>query len=255
MKVRIAAASLLGSMAVLATVGCGTAAVQPSGGSNQQPGGGGSQLSPQDQTFMTQNAQTDLAEIGAGKLAVARATTGPIRQTAQTIMSDHQQILSQLQGLARDLHVTLPNSPDATQQQQAQHLETSSGTDFDHTYLQDETKGHQTSIAQTQQEIKSGSDQQVVNFAKSYLPGAEQHLRMVQNLSVPSGAGTASPSSPASPASPSSPSSPSGVNAGSGGEAAASPEMPPAVVAGLAGGGVLLVLTSGGVLLVRRRQE
>lgn len=235
MKVRMVAASLLGSMAVLATVGFGTTAAQP---------GGGNQLSPQDRTFMTQNAQTDLAEIAAGKLAVGRATTAPIRQTAQTIMSDHQQILSQLQGLARDLHVTLPSSPDAMQQQQAQQLEASSGTAFDHTYLQDETKGHQTSIAQTQQEINSGSDQQVVQFAKSYLPGAEQHLKMVQNLSSPSG--TSNPSGT---------SGPSGVNAGSGGEAAVSPEMPPAVVAGLAGGGALLVLTSGGALLVRRRQE
>ena len=236
MKVKMAAASLLGSMAVLATVGFGTAAAQP---------GGAGHLSQQDQTFMAQNDQTDLAEIATGKLAVAHATTAQIRQTAQTIMSDHQQILSQLQGLGRDLHVALPNSPDPTQQQQAQQLEASSGTAFDHDYVQDLIKGHQTSIAQTQQEIKSGSDQQVVNFAKSYLPGAEQHLRMAQNLSVPS---SSSPN-------PSSSSRPSGVNTGSGGEAAASPEMPPAMVAGLAGGGALLVLASGGALLARRRQE
>jgi putative membrane protein len=241
MKVRIAAASLLGSMAVLATVGCTSAA---------QPGGGGSQLSQQDQTFMTQNAQTDLAEIAACKLAVAHATTAPIRQTAQVIMSDHQQILSQLQSLAGNLHVTLPSSPDAMQQQQAQQLEASSGTAFDHTYLQGQISGHQTSIAQTQQEIQSGSDQQVVSFAKSYLPGAEQHLKMVQHLSVPN-----QPNQPSQPSQPSATSPPSGVNTGSGGQAAASSEMPPVVVAGLAGGGALLVLTSGGALLALRRQE
>lgn len=238
MKVKMAAASLLGSMAVLATVGFGTAAAQP---------GGAGQLSQQDRTFMAQNAQTDLAEIAAGKLAVAHATTAPIRQTAQTIMSDHQRILSQLQGLAGDLHVTLPSSPDAMQQQQAQQLEASSGTAFDHSYVQDLITGHQTSIAQTQQEIKSGSDQQVVNFAKSYLPGAEQHLKMAQNLSVPS--------TPSAPSTPSGARPPSGVNTGSGGEAAASAEMPPAMVAGLAGGGALLVLTSGGALFALRRQE
>jgi putative membrane protein len=245
MKIKMAAASLLGSMAVLATVGFGTAAAQP--------GGGGSQLSQQDRTFVTQNAQFDLREIAAGKLAVAHATTAPIRQTAQTIMSNHQQVLSQVQGVARDLHVTLPSSPDAMQQQQVQQLEASSGTAFDHTYVQDEISGHQTSIAQTQQEIKSGSDQQVVNFAKSYLPGAEGHLKMAQNLSVPSAPSTPSGTTP--PSNPSGTTPPSGVNTGSGGEAAASAEMPPALVAGLAGGGALLVLTSGGALLARRRQE
>jgi putative membrane protein len=244
MKVKMAAASLLGSMAVLATVGFGTAAAQP---------GGGGHLTQQDRTFMAQNAQTDLAEIAGGKLAVARAVAAPVRQTAQIIMSDHQQVLSELQNLARDLHVTLPDSPDAMQQRQAQQLEGLSGTAFDHTYVQDEIKGHQMSIAQTRQEISSGSDQQVVQFAKSYLPGAEHHLDLVQHLSSSNDTsnGMGNPSNTSS----SSTTPPSGVNAGSGGEAAASSGMPPAMVAGLAGGGALLVLTSGGALLARRRPE
>jgi putative membrane protein len=152
MKLRMAAVSLLGS-AVLATMGVGIAAAQPGG-----PGGG--QLSQQDQTFMTQNAQTDLAEITVGQLATQRATTAPIRQAAQTITSDHQQVLSKLQDLARTLHVALPNSPDATQQQLAQQLSATSGTDFDQAYLQAMVQGHQTSIDQTQQEIQSGSNPQ-----------------------------------------------------------------------------------------------
>ena len=206
---------------------------------------------------MTQNAQTDLAEVTVGQLAEQRATTAPIRQAAQTIASDHQQVLSKLQDLARNLHVTLPNSPDATQQQLAQQLNATSGTDFDQAYLQAMIQGHQTSINQTQQEIQSGSDPQVIDFAKSYLPGAQKHLQIVQQLSAnPSASTSPSPSAnpPSNAGTPGGANAPSGVNAGSGGQAANS-DMPPELIAALAGGGALLVATSAAALLARRRPE
>ena len=101
--------SLLGS-AVLATTGAGIAAAQPGG-----PGGG--QLSQQDQPFMTQNAQTDLAEITVGAAGGAardhRATSSG--RPSHRIRSPTGAV--EVAGLERTLHVTLPNSPDATQQQ------------------------------------------------------------------------------------------------------------------------------------------
>jgi putative membrane protein len=251
MKVKMAAVSLLGSV-VMATTGVGFAAAAQPGG----PGGG--QLSQQDQTFMIQNAQTDLAEITVGQLAAQRATTAPIRQAAQTIATDHQQVLSKLQDLARNLHVTLPNSPDATQQQLAQQLNATSGTGFDQAYLQAMVQGHQTSINQTQQEIQSGSNPQVIDFAKSYLPGAQKHLQMVQQLSAnPSASTSPSPNAtnpPSNAGTPGGANPPSGVNAGSGGQAATS-QMPPELIAALAGGGALLVSISGAALLARRRPQ
>ena len=247
MKVRMAAVSLLG-LAVLATTGVGIAAAQP----------GAAQLSPQDQTFMTQNAQTDMAEITVGQLAAQRATTAPIRQAAQTITADHQQVLSRLQDLARTLHVTLPNSPDASHQQLTQQLTATSGAEFDQAYLQAMIQGHQTSINQTHQEMQTGSNPQVIDFAKSYLPGAQKHLQMVQQLSTNAPASTSpSPSAnnpPSNTGTPGGANAPNGVNAGSGGQAATT-EMPLELIAALAGGGGLLVSISGAALLARRRPQ
>jgi putative membrane protein len=247
MKLRTAAASLAGSMAVLASVGMGSAGAQTAGAS--------ANLSPQDQTFLTQNAQTDQAEIASGQLAAQHGASQEIRETGQTLMNDHQQALSKVQGFAKDANVTLPNTPDPAQQQQAEQLKSASGPDFDRTYVQDEIKGHQTSISQTQQEISSGSDQQVKDFAKSYLQTAQQHLQMLQQRSdAMNSNGANNSNNPNSTNNPNSGNRPSGVNAGSGGEAA-SPGMSPVLVDGLAAGGVLLVLTSGGLMLARRRQE
>jgi len=183
MQLRIAAASLLGSLAVLATGGGGVAPGQATTlGHGVSPGLVGSSPSAQDQTFMRQNARTDLAEVMTGKLAIQRGTTDAIRQTAQTVMSDHQQMLSKLQDVAQGAKVTLPTSLTDLQQRKVQAEKGTSGAAFDTMYLHNEITSLQESIAQTKEEIQSGSDQQTVDFAKSYLPMAQNDLGLVQQL-------------------------------------------------------------------------
>lgn len=188
MKVTIAVGGLLSSLVlVVGTVvlGVGSAAAQTvtiGTSSTSEPGGGG-QVSEQDRTFMAQNAQTDLAEIASGRLAAQRGTTEPIRRTGQTLASDHQRALSELQGIAKADSVTLPTTPDAAQQHVADQLKLSTGAAFDQAYTTSGIKGHQLSIQQTQHELSSGSDAQVKQFAANYLPVAQKHLQMLQQLS------------------------------------------------------------------------
>ncbi len=242
MRVTIAVGGLLSSLALV--LGAGPAAAQsPIPGvslgasiSASQPGGGG-QLSDQDRTFMTQNAQTDLAEITSGRLAAQHGTSEAIRQTGQTLASDHQRALSELQGLAKTDSVALPTTPDATQQREAKQLTSSTGTAFDQAYTTNEIKGHQLSIQHTQQEMSSGSDAQVKQFAANYLPVAQKHLQMLQQLSNQA---------------PQNNQSPHGVNAGSGGEAA--PWASTSLIVGTLGGGALLVILSALLLLDGRRR-
>lgn len=183
MQLRIAVASLLGSLAMLATGGVGAAAGQSTGLSHGViPRSVGSSPSAQDQTFMRQNAWTDLAEVMTGKLASQRGTTAAIWLAAQTIMSDHQQALSKLQGVAHGAEVTLPASLTELQEREVQAEKVTSGAAFDKLYVHNEITNLQQSIAQTQQEIQSGSDQQVLDFAKSYLPMAQNDLWVVQQL-------------------------------------------------------------------------
>jgi putative membrane protein len=233
-------AGLLGSL-VLA-LGGGVAAAQsdspmPTPGASSAPPspGGSGQPSQQDTMFMTDNAQIDLAEISAGQLAQQRSPSPAIHQTAQTIVADHQLALSQLQGVARSAGVTLPTAPSTAMQQQAQQLMGLSGAAFDQLYLSSEIQGHEGSISQTQQEIASGSDQQVIGFATSYLPVAQKHLQLLQADQRQLAGG-----------------SPTGVNAGSGGQAAPWATAP--LVAALLGGGALLVAGSAALMLLRRRR-
>jgi len=159
------------------------------------------------------------------------------------VTSDHTQVLSRLRSLASQLHVTLPTTVNATQMAEAQALMSNSGTTVDILYSQKEITGHETSIAQTQTELSSGSDQAVVQFAQYYLPIAQNHLHLFEsNVSALGASGSGASAS----------ATPSGVNAGSGGMAAPHDGSSVPLDVGLGVAGMALVGLSGRRLARRR---
>ena len=138
--------------------------------------------SAQDVTWMRANAQTDLAEISLGTLVASKSANAPTRNLAKVTKSQHKTALSKLRTLAKDLHVKLPRSPNATQLKQAAQLKKLSGPAFDKTYDKDQIAGHKLSISQTKRELKTGRNAKVLGFAHQYLPIAEMHLKMAQTL-------------------------------------------------------------------------
>ncbi|MEV0700234.1 DUF4142 domain-containing protein [Saccharopolyspora sp. NPDC050389] len=186
----------------------------------------------QDNSFMAQVAQVNLAEITIGKLALQKATTPQVRSLAQETLTDHQNAQSNLEHLAGQKGVTLPSSPNAQQQSIGNQLESASGGMFDTTYLQAQIAGHQEASTLTRTEIDSGRDPDVQDYAKGFLPVVLKHLSHAQAganaLGIP----------------------PKGANTGSGGLAERAQSH--AADLGLMAGGLAMVVGAG-VALLRRR--
>lgn len=81
-------------------------------------------------------------------------------------------------GVATNLNVTLPSTPNAEQPAAAAKLKSMEASTFDVTYDQIQVQGHQASIAVTNSELSAGSDQTVKDHAQFYLPVANMHLVM-----------------------------------------------------------------------------
>jgi putative membrane protein len=154
--------------------------------------------SAQDASFMKSNAQTNLAEISGASIALARSGTRTVRSLVQMIETDHQKAQSQLTALAHSLGFTVPSKPNSFELREAKTLKTASAETFDATYLQVQLQGHRASISNTQAEIDHGTDSRVVRFAKSYLPVAEKHLRMVSQAIAAERSGPAGVATPQS---------------------------------------------------------
>jgi putative membrane protein len=141
-----------------------------------------SKPSAQDVKWMRSNGQTDLTEIAAGKLVLAKSGNAPTRQLAKVTKRQHAMVLVKLTKLAHGSGVTLPKTPNAMQRKQAAALKKLGGLTFDRAYDKAQIAGHKQSISQTKLEIKRGTSSTVVAFAKHYLPVAEMHLKMAEKL-------------------------------------------------------------------------
>jgi putative membrane protein len=165
-------------LALTAIMGTGTAeaaTVAPAVPATARPSG-------QDVWWMKTNAQTDLAEIALGKLAMSKSHNADLLKVAKVTMADHETALAKLKVLAGKEHVTLPAAPSASQQKQAWELKHLWGHRFNLAWDNTEIAGHKLSISQTRTEIAKGSAPAVTGFAKYYLPIAKMHLAMAEKL-------------------------------------------------------------------------
>lgn len=141
-------------------------------------------VNAQDRAYLAANAQTNLAELATAKIALQRSASSTVRGLASMITADHEKAQAELKRVAATVAVTLPTSPSGEQVTQAKRLAVIGGDSFDASYLLAQARGHLASIENTEREIISGSDPDVIAYAAGYLPVAEKHLTMVDQAIV-----------------------------------------------------------------------
>ncbi len=138
------------------------------------------QLSRQDQNFIRQASQTNLAEINEGHLAVDKGGSETVKQLGQTLITDHTQAEDQLRQIAQQQGFQVPQSPSRRQESQANNLSRESGARFDRTFANDEVKGHERAITAFRKEARSSRDPALRSYAETTVPVLEKHLKMAQ---------------------------------------------------------------------------
>lgn len=185
--------------------------------------------SQQDQDWLITAHQGNLAEIAAGQAALQQSSTAEVRELGQMIIDDHQRLDADLTATAQQLGVTLPTTPNATQQAELAQVSGLTGAEFDRAWTAWQITAHRQALAAGEQEVTSGSDPAVTALAAAAAPVIQSHLDMTLALAQTIGVPTA-------------------VSAGNGGTAAESTR---GLGLGVAAAG-LLVLTLSGAALVRR---
>lgn len=191
--------------------------------------------SDQDTVWLKGNAQTNLAEITLAGITMTNGQSTGVMNLATVTKTDHTAALATVKKLAASKNIDLPTAPNADQKATAAKLSGLNGGAYDLAYATAQVAGHVKSIAGTETELSSGTDADIVAFAKYYLPVAQKHLVMAEQLVTDLGGST-----------------PNAVPAGTGGEFATTS---PAQRAGEIGAGTagLLLVIGGGVALYRRR--
>ena len=136
-----------------------------------------------DQTnFLADAIRGNVAEVKLGQLAAERAQSQQVREYGDRLKNDHTKSLEKASSLASEIGVPASSELTAQQQKQFESLQKLSGDEFDTTFLSQMVRDHQTDIAKFSAQAQSGSDPEVMAFAKETLPTLQAHLQQAQSI-------------------------------------------------------------------------
>ena len=144
--------------------------------------------STQDQKFVTKAWTINTAEARLGKLAQSNASNGDVKEFAQQMIKDHEDLNQQLKDAADKEGDALPTDLDQEHTDLYNRLSNLSGADFDKAYMSAMIKGHTKAIAAFNDEIKTPSQTPVELWAEQTLPKLKMHAEMAKKTAKEVGA-------------------------------------------------------------------
>ena len=132
-----------------------------------------------DKKFVSTVSHSNIAEISDAKLALSKSKDEKVRTIATTITTDHGKAQDALKKLAGMYSMSLPMEPTAKQKAMHAKLTSLSGEAFDNEYLKQQTKGHYAAVNLFEKEMAKGEDSQVRGYAAQFLPGIQQHTKLI----------------------------------------------------------------------------
>ena len=152
-------------------------------------------ISDADAGAMKKLAYANLHEIAAGKLAASKAQSPEVKQFGQKMADDHGQMQKDLEKLANEKGVKLPDQVGMTEQAMLVKLKALSGERFDKSYMSDMVKDHQKDVQETQQIADKAQDAELKAAVMRANARIKQHLAEAQRVASSANAGSGSSSS------------------------------------------------------------
>jgi putative membrane protein len=158
----------------------GAAAAGPDGMPTPGARDAAGMLSSADRMFVDQAAESGVATVQAGKLAVQRARDPRVRLFAQRMIDDHDTANDELAKLASARGITPPGEPSLRHRKEMDALQKRSGVEFDRAYMKGQVADHQKAVALFDRQARMGQDAELRQWAAKLLPTLREHLQMAR---------------------------------------------------------------------------
>lgn len=141
-------------------------------------------LAKADDGMLKMIAQGNIAEVEAGKLALEKSQSEPIKKFAQMMVDDHGKALTEVQTLASSKGVMLPSEPDAKHKAAMTKLKAAKGSTFDTQYMkQAGLADHVATDKLLKNTQANAKDADLKALASKMLPVVEGHLQHAREMS------------------------------------------------------------------------
>jgi putative membrane protein len=141
-----------------------------------------------DNEFITKVAESGMAEVELGQLALKQAASEDVKKFAQRMVDDHSKANEELKSLAASKTVTLPTAAGQKHKAQIERLAKLSGAEFDREYMKHMVKSHESGVALFEKQVQKGSDTETKAWAEKTLPTLREHKTMAHDVAAKVGA-------------------------------------------------------------------
>ena len=131
-----------------------------------------------------QIAQSDMAEVQAGKMGVSKATSPEVKKFAQSMVEDHGKHLGELRTMAKTKGMQLPSTPAKKHQDAMKKLESASGAEFDKLFMTQMVKDHEDALKLVQDTAKKAKDAELKADAEKTAPVIQKHLEEAKRIAA-----------------------------------------------------------------------
>jgi putative membrane protein len=118
------------------------------------------------------------------QLAQQKSQNAQVKQVADAILKDHQQLNQSLQRVIEQQGLQMPQAVPPFIQQELKVAQSLSGEQFDQRFLSCAKAGHAAAISAFEDEAKIAADPNVKQFATQTLPTLQQHAQIIQQAAV-----------------------------------------------------------------------
>jgi predicted outer membrane protein len=133
-----------------------------------------------DKEYLKSSMQGDLFEIIGGKFALKHSHNAAVIRLAKRLVTDHSKSYSDAVKLARKLGVDVEKTPSPSETWELQIVSRLHGRTYNRWYSSLEVYDHVQDIEETTDEIKDGSNKDVINDARTNLPVLRLHLKLAR---------------------------------------------------------------------------
>ena len=138
-----------------------------------------------NQSFVTQAAQSNLAELKFSQLAAERSQNDQIRQFAEQMLSDHGKAGNELKQIASGQGIPLPTELSPKHQTALTALGKQQGQAFDTAYAKQMQQDHDVAVALFEQAAETETlDASLRGFARKTLPTLKAHQQLARKLNT-----------------------------------------------------------------------
>jgi len=135
-----------------------------------------------DTSYVSQTTYINLGEVDAGNLAIQRSSNTAVKSFGEMLVNDHQKAQTDLMNIAKNAGYDLPAETDQEHKDLLSMLQTLNGPAFDSAFIYTMLQGHDKAIMVQQNEMQTGSDQALKDYAAGILPVITMHRDHADSL-------------------------------------------------------------------------